>query len=593
MAMSKNGQKKLEKILDEKADSGRSKKRLDIKASEQEKLLAGYPGAALLVADDGSILHSNAKAAGLEALIQHDAAPEIKNLIEKARTNGSVAADSVSLNSAKGKIVLEITVVPGLGEAGEMLVTARDMTMERNLRTALVESRQRYKDLVEVSSDFSWEVNPEGEFVFVSPRGALGFKAEELINKKTEDFVLSPEEFSPLPFVSERSLNNVEIWMNHKDGSTACVVLSCVPLMAEEDGKQVWKGTRGVCRNVTEEREYESALAQARRREQHLNYIVSTIRDELEPHNMLNTAAAATARALGVAGCRIYRRDEENTYMIAAEHGNTERLDNLDARFAPLESGDQIAEITLGNWHVMATATNYRQRVNGALSIWKAAGDDWEDDHRLLITDIAKQLGIANEQISNHERIVTLSRTDGMTGLLNRRAFYEEDLPRRVARLERSRNTAALFFVDMDNFKRVNDVHGHQAGDDALLYLRDLLMEMSRPGDVITRLGGDEFAMWLDGISREVSEKRAARLIKASQALRKFSGDDDHPLGISVGVAIYDPEDNESLDSLMIRADAAMYEVKNSGKGGYHMAGPPGSSEQASKEINTAKEETP
>ena len=180
-----------------------------------------------------------------------------------------------------------------------------------------------------------------------------------------------------------------------------------------------------------------------------------------------------------------------------------------------------------------------------------------------------------------------------MTGLLNRRAFCEEDLPRRVARLERNRNTAALFFVDMDNFKRVNDVHGHQAGDDALLYLRDLLMEMSRPGDVIARLGGDEFAMWLDGISREVSEKRAARLIKASQALRKFSGDDDHPLGISVGVAIYDPEDNESLDSLMIRADAAMYEVKNAGKGGYHMAGPPGSSEQASKEINTAKEETP
>ena len=591
--MSKNGQKRLEKNLDEKADSGRSEKRPDIKAPEQEKLLAGYPGAALLVADDGSILHSNAKAAGLEALIQHDAAPEIKNLIEKARTNGFVAADSVSLNSAKGEIVLEITVVPGLGEAGEMVVTARDMTMERNLRTALVESRQRYKDLVEVSSDFSWEVNPEGEFVFVSPRGALGFKAEELINKKTEDFVLSPEEFSPLPFVSERSLDNIEIWMNHKDGSTACVVLSCVPLMAKEDGKQMWKGTRGVCRNVTEEREYESALAQARRREQHLNYIVSTIRDELEPHNMLNSAAAATARALGVAGCRIYRRDEENTYMIATEHGNTEGLDNLDARFAPLESGDQIAEITLGNWHVMATATNYRQRVNGALSIWKAAGDDWEDDHRLLITDIAKQLGIANEQISNHERIVTLSRTDGMTGLLNRRAFYEEDLPRRVARLERSRDTAALFFVDMDNFKRVNDVHGHQAGDDALLYLRDLLMEMSRPGDVISRLGGDEFAMWLDGISREVSEKRAALLIKASQALRKFSGDDDHPLGISVGVAIYDPEDNESLASLMIRADAAMYEVKNSGKGGYHMAGSPGSLEQASKEINTAKEETP
>ena len=127
----------------------------------------------------------------------------------------------------------------------------------------------------------------------------------------------------------------------------------------------------------------------------------------------------------------------------------------------------------------------------------------------------------------------------------------------------------------MDNFKRVNDVHGHQAGDDALLILRDLLMEMSRPGDVIARLGGDEFAMWLDGISPEVTEKRAGRLIKASESLREFSGDDDHPLGISVGVAIFDPDDNEPLEDLVARADEAMYEVKNKGKGGFHMAASP------------------
>ena len=145
--MSKNRQNSLEKNLDQKADSGEFEKRPDGSVSEQEKLLAGYPGAALLVAADGSVLHSNAKAAGLEALIQHDAAPEIKNPIEEARSNGAVAAGSVSLNSAKGETVLEITVVPGLGKTDEMVVMARDMTMERNLRTALVESRQRYKDL--------------------------------------------------------------------------------------------------------------------------------------------------------------------------------------------------------------------------------------------------------------------------------------------------------------------------------------------------------------------------------------------------------------------------------------------------------------
>ena len=573
--MSKNLSTNAQNKKGDAVDSEESGKKSSTSEGGPEQLIAGYPGAALLVGADGSVVFSNSKAAGLEALIHHEAVPEIKGLIDEARSGGGVAAGSVSLNSAKGEIVLEITVVPSPAGKGEMMVMARDMTMERNLRTALVESRQRYKDLVEVSSDFSWETSPDGNFVFVSPKGALGYKAEELINKNAENFVISPEEYSPLPFVSERPLENVEIWMRHKDGSTACVILSCVPLSTGENGGEQWKGTRGVCRDVTEERENESALARARRREQHLNYIVSTIREELEPHNMLNAAAAATSRALGVSGCRIYRRDEGGPYMVAAEHGNVVGLKALDKKLKPLDSSNQAVEIDIGKWKVLATATNYRQRVNGALSIWKpSGGEPWEDDHHILINDVANQLGIANEQISNHERIVALSRTDGMTGLLNRRAFYEEELPRRVARLERSNLPAAFFYVDMDNFKQVNDIHGHQAGDDAIQFLRDMMMEMSRPGDVIARLGGDEFAMWMDGISPSVTEVRAARLIEASKAMREFSGDKDHPLGISVGVAMYDPDNDESLDALIARADAAMYEAKKAGKGGYQMAKP-------------------
>jgi diguanylate cyclase (GGDEF)-like protein len=142
--------------------------------------------------------------------------------------------------------------------------------------------------------------------------------------------------------------------------------------------------------------------------------------------------------------------------------------------------------------------------------------------------------------------------------------------------LERNREKAALFYVDMDNFKAVNDIHGHQVGDDAIMFLRDLLMEMSRPGDVIARLGGDEFAMWLDGVTPEVSETRAKRLIDASKTMHKFSGTPEKPLGISVGVAIFDPAIRESLEDLLARADAAMYAVKNAGKGGFQMAVPAG-----------------
>lgn len=541
--------------------------------AEMERVLAGYPGAALLVRMDGTVLASNPKGAGVEALLRHRAVPEILSLIEKAALDATIAVGSISLAGTKGEVVLEISIIPQ-AEADQFLLLARDLTMERNLRSALVESRQRYKDLVEVSSDFAWEVGPEGEFVFVSSRGALGFAANELVGRQPADFVRNADEYDPLPFLADRALSDVELWMSRADGGVACVLASCVPLLNE---KGEWRGTRGVCRDVTIEREQEAALARARHREQLLNYIVSTVRDEVEPLNMLNAAAAATARALSAAGCRIFRLRDGERFAVAAEHGSIEGIESLTERLARLDSGGNVTHEELEGRTVLLTATHYRQAVNGAIAIWRDVSTGiWDDDARILLGDVANQLGIANEQIANHEHIVRMSRTDPMTGMLNRRAFFEDELPRRIARLSREGAGAALFYVDMDNFKRVNDVHGHQVGDDAILALRDLLLQHSRPGDQLARLGGDEFAMWLDGIPEETAIKRAGTLLEDSRALRKFSGDEDHPLGISLGIAFYDSVAGESLDALLARADAAMYAIKRAGKGGFRIAVPPG-----------------
>ena len=538
------------------------------------KLLEDYPGSALKVTKDADILAGNTRAKGVAALLRNGDLPEVRDLIDTAAQGGSITSGTVSVPTDRGDILLEVTVLPE-NATEHFLLLARDLTMERNLRSALVESRQRYKDLVEVSSDFYWETSPEGVFVFVSPKGGLGYDTEELIDRLGADFVVEPEAFAPLPFVSQRPLEDVEIWFRSKDGETVCMLVSCVPLYREDGEDREWSGTRGVCRDVTEERRSEAALARARHREQLLGYIVSSIRDELDPQQMLSAAATTTARALGVAGCRIYRQTELGKVLVAAEYGNTDDLDGLDEAIQNDAGDNAVSQLDIGPWRVLTVCTQYRQSVNGAITIWKSAKvDDWDDDHLILIADIANQLGIANEQVTNHERIVALSRTDSMTGLLNRRAFFEEELPRRVARLERNRQSAALFYVDMDNFKLVNDVHGHQAGDDAIMYLRDMLMDFSRPRDVIARLGGDEFAMWLDGISAEVAENRAQHLIDKSAPMKEFSGAEDRPLGISVGVAVFEPDSGEGLDELLARADSAMYAIKKAGKGGFHMAPP-------------------
>ena len=96
-------------------------------------------------------------------------------------------------------------------------------------------------------------------------------------------------------------------------------------------------------------------------------------------------------------------------------------------------------------------------------------------------------------------------------------------------------------------------------------------------------MGGGGFAKGVDGMGGDVAIRQAETLIEASKALGEFSGDADHPLGLSIGVALYDPDLDEDLNGLMARADEAMYAMKKAGKGGYRMAPPPGASRPEEK----------
>ncbi|MCW8862534.1 MAG: diguanylate cyclase [Rhodospirillales bacterium] len=538
-----------------------------------------YDGPALLFGPDARVTATTRKGEAIFTAWRAGRLSALDDLVQGAIKSGQAADTVLQLPIDPGRIesgsVFHLAIVPFPGEGA--VVLGRDMTLERNLQSALIESRQRYKDLVDVYSDFAWEVDSEGRFSFVSPRGALGYEAGEFIGKRPEELLFETAAVDgPLPFGAKVATDKEEIWVRRADGVEACIQVSSVPLTSDDNG---WRGARGVCRDVTEDRRKDQALDRAYLREKLLHHIIATIRDEVDPQNILTIAAPTVADAIGAAGCMIHHLDPDGKFVLAAEFGEAMAQEKITKTVDSFARKAVSQEFTFQGRGVITFPTFYRREVNGAVSLIKPAGNaTWSEDDRMLIEDVANQLGIANAQVANHERVLRLSRTDGMTGLLNRRAFFEEEIPRRIRRLEAEKETAALMYVDLDNFKLVNDVHGHARGDDAILALRDLLIEHTRPGDAIARLGGDEFALWFDNMGAESAMKRAKAVLKASKALQSFSGKPDKPLGVSLGLAIYEPNSGEALPGLLARADAAMYEVKRHGKGSVLLAPPAGSS---------------
>jgi diguanylate cyclase (GGDEF)-like protein len=210
--------------------------------------------------------------------------------------------------------------------------------------------------------------------------------------------------------------------------------------------------------------------------------------------------------------------------------------------------------------------------VNGAISLWrKHDARDFDSDDLSLLGDVANQIGIALKQFANHEELERLSRTDTLTGLLNRRVFLAE-MSRRLADAERTGRGGALCYVDLDNFKSVNDCHGHRRGDHALIAVADILRSHVRESDLVARVGGDEFALWLEKMDEPAATAKMKMLLEAVNGLLQFSGDAAHPLGFSIGIAEFEPGAGEQLDQLMARADEAMYGIKKAGKGGMRFA---------------------
>jgi diguanylate cyclase (GGDEF)-like protein/PAS domain S-box-containing protein len=188
-------------------------------------------------------------------------------------------------------------------------------------------------------------------------------------------------------------------------------------------------------------------------------------------------------------------------------------------------------------------------------------------DNRQSVSHYVGVFSDAHTQEYVLERLHYLAYYDGLTGLPNRRLFMDR-LNMSLSHARRDKLMLAVMFVDLDRFKQVNDTLGHKVGDGLLTGVTERMKGCLREGDTLARLAGDEFTVLLPVLPHPDAAGNVAE--KFLECLARPLNIDGHELRVtaSIGVSIY-PDDGEDADSLLQRADTAMYRIKEAGRNGW------------------------
>ena len=218
-------------------------------------------------------------------------------------------------------------------------------------------------------------------------------------------------------------------------------------------------------------------------------------------------------------------------------------------------------------WHGV-----FNNRTKYGTLVWEVASISPIRDEHGMITHFVGVKEDITEIRRLQDQLEHMARHDQLTGLPNRFLFNDR-LQQTLIQAKRRKSHLALMYLDLDDFKFVNDTYGHEAGDALLVAAGQRMTACVRESDTVARMGGDEFTILLGDIQGHENVTRIADLLIKSLGEPFHMDQGECSIGVSIGIAVY-PNDGETLDILMSRADLALYQVKREGRNAYRFADP-------------------
>ncbi|WP_341581498.1 diguanylate cyclase domain-containing protein [Marinobacter metalliresistant] len=434
-----------------------------------------------------------------------------------------------------------------------------------------IDFKALYPKLINLLLDTVFVVDEFGHIVFVSDacEQLLGYSANEMIDTRILNYIHPDDLDRTLVAIgnvmSGQSHTDFENRYLHKDGSVVQILWSA--RWSEQDRLRI-----AVARNVTALRQADQTrnalyrISEAAHAAETLRALCDGVREvigELFPESDLCLGFYDAAGSLlsvpdwiaGRSGSWIEKPVESGTAIADVINAGQALLASRD----PARQGVGLNDLTQpegANW--LGVPLISRDAVLGVLVIESPSpGTRYREADQALLQFVATQLATVVERKRAEERLRFMAHHDALTGLTNRSLFYDR-LETALRSANRNEGRLALLYLDVDDFKRINDTGGHEAGDQLLVEIARRLEDCTRETDTVARMGGDEFTVLLTDVhGRDSVETAVAKVYELTALPMNLEGQTFH-ISCSIGTALY-PEDGMTARELLSKADANMY----------------------------------